>query len=180
MKLKVNWPPTPMCAVCLCAGIPSMHSASAQLDGPRCQAAVVAYRTPDDWSLQGHALPVACFQVPGSSGSRGSAFPLYLQPPTTPLTKPTAITAAKELWINRLSLSGNIFTEDRSCIFSVACVVFCLCGKLESMHSSCGTARQNDVESSYCVKDDVCVRVSVFVCNMERDRNRLLIDGRRY
>ena len=122
MKLKVNWPPTLMCAVCLCAGLPSMHSGSAQLDSPRCQAAVVAYRTPDDWSSQGHAFSVARFQVPGSRGSRGSASPLYLQ---SPLTKPTAITAAKELWINRLSLSRNIFMEDRSCIF------FCrLCGIL--------------------------------------------------
>lgn len=165
MKLKVNWPATLMCAVCLCAGLPSMHSASAQLDSPRCQAAVVAYRTPDDWSTQGHALLVARFQVPGSRGSRGSASPLYLQ---SPLTKPTAITAAKELWINRLSLSRNIFMEDRSCIFSVACVVFCLCGKLESMRSSCGTVRQNDLEWSYCAKDEC-----VCVCNIETDRNRL-------
>uniref|UniRef100_A0A3B4VGK8 Metal transporter n=1 Tax=Seriola dumerili TaxID=41447 RepID=A0A3B4VGK8_SERDU len=67
--------------VCLCAGLPSMHSVSAQLDSPRCQAAVVAYRTPDDWSSQGHALPEAHCQVPGSRGSRGSASPLYLKSP---------------------------------------------------------------------------------------------------
>lgn len=163
MKLKVNCPLTLMCAGCLCAGLPSMHSVSAQLDSPRCQAAVVAYRTPDDWSSQGHALPEARCQVPGSGGSGGSASPLYLQ---SPLTKPTAITAAKELWINRLSLSRNIFMEDRSCIFSVACVEFCLFGKLENMHSSCWTARQNGLGRSYCVKDKC-------VCNTERNRNRL-------
>lgn len=105
---------TRLCAVCLCAGLPSMHSASAQLDGPRCQAAVVGYRTLDDWSSQGHALLGACCQVPGSRGSRGSASSLYLQ---SLVPKPTALTAAKELWINSVSLSSNIFMEDRSCFF---------------------------------------------------------------
>ncbi|KAK5926941.1 hypothetical protein CgunFtcFv8_022474 [Champsocephalus gunnari] len=71
-----------------------MHSGLAQLDSPRCQAAVMAYRIPDDWSSQGHTLPVALCQASGSRGSRGSASPLYLQ---FPLTEPTVTTAAKEL-----------------------------------------------------------------------------------
>lgn len=75
--------PRPWCVQC--AGLPSMHSASAQLDSPRCHAALVAYRTPDDWSSQGHALCVARFQVPDSRGSAAS--PLYLQSPPPPHIK---------------------------------------------------------------------------------------------
>lgn len=56
-KLKWTDPMALMYAVCLCAGLPSMHSATAQLDNPRCQAAVVAYRTPDNLVLAKTRFP---------------------------------------------------------------------------------------------------------------------------
>ena len=163
MKLKVNQPPTPICAVCLCAGIPSMHSASAQLDSPRCQAAVMAYRTPDDWSS--HTLPVALCQAPGSRGSRGSrgsASPLYLQ---FPLTEPTVTTAAKELWINSLSLSRTIFMEDRSCFFFCRlCRYFVFVGNWKVCTHLVGL-RDNTMRTGATVqKTSVLACVCVTVC----------------
>lgn len=139
MKLKVNWPLYPD----QCVGLPSMHSASAQLDSPRCQA-VVAYRTLlDDWPSQGYALPEAHCQVSGSRGSQ-----LNVRPPPPPPPPTTSLTKCLLLSCIKCMKGRQLF------FLVVTCEVFCLCGKQQSvLMRDCKTKRFGVASVRVCVRE---------------------------
>lgn len=149
----MNWPPP--APPSLCAALPSMHSAWAQSESPRCQAPLVAYRTPDAWSSVGHALRVASFQLSGSRGSAAS--PHYLH---SPFRNPSDLTEAKKPWINSPSFSSNIFMEDRSLSFFLSHVwYFVFVGNQKEC-----TNLENTTHSQTTIWQCVCACACVCLC----------------